>query len=372
MSDPFSIIKGKEKSAKEKGLINMPIKGLTDGPVQLPRAGKIRTGEMVETESGKMRPAKLDHFDFRDAPLVGEIYGDNCTELEIVFPSNDIDQAFSAWYKRWGQSSGLKCKGDGVTASMVDPDTGDFKEIKCGGTECSYFKKGQCRRSARLQFVIPNVAGGLAVYDITTGGRRSIKNVSSFFRSITAMPGGFAWKRMTLRLVEEEGQYTGNDGKTHKTRMFVLHLNFQQSPDALVEESMEQMAELQGRPGYELPEPEESKEDYSDEEEETDSNEKPLTDDELEAMAEEAEADEEVLEDAEVVEDDIADHLVELFEALGIPAKSAEGVGYMKKYRNSPEELVEVLETKLKAKNRSVGGRKRKSASKDSVEVPEF
>src|SRR5262245_62086622 len=75
---------------RRKGDVNM-IKGITDR-TRTTRLGKIRLGEKKRTDSGKSYPAKLDHFNFVDAPAVAKVYGDACVTLApVLLPSNNID-----------------------------------------------------------------------------------------------------------------------------------------------------------------------------------------------------------------------------------------------------------------------------------------
>lgn len=90
----------------------MPIHGITDKLI-LPRLGKIRLGIMKETEQGKKYPAETEYFVVPSE--VADIYGDEPTEIPVMFPVDDDEMIFPHYYK-WFQGSGLKCKGDGLTA----------------------------------------------------------------------------------------------------------------------------------------------------------------------------------------------------------------------------------------------------------------
>lgn len=148
-----------------------PIKDLTDR-IRPPRLGKIRIGEKTE----KGYPISRDHFVCPDE--VKAVYGDEPKELDIMFLSDDIEDVFPAYYKMYGQTAGLKCRGDGITADRLNKATGEFEEIECPGRECPEYEAKQCRRIGALKFLLPKV-NGLGIWEIDTSSYNSILNIYS-------------------------------------------------------------------------------------------------------------------------------------------------------------------------------------------------
>lgn len=192
----------------------MGIKGLSDIR-RFPRAGKIRLGYRSESaKSGRSRsyPAKADHFVWPEehSALLTEAFGDECRELDIMFPVEDLEVVASQYYRRYSKDPShdgagrLVCRGDGETASFFDRETGEIAEIECLGTECESYRAGRCKRTMFLQFIIPQFME-LGVWQLDTSSANSIINVNSGIEYIRAITGGrFAMVPMKLRLVPKE------------------------------------------------------------------------------------------------------------------------------------------------------------------------
>ncbi len=197
----------------------MPIKDLTDR-LRPPRLGKIRLGEKSE----KGYPVSLDHFACPEA--VQKVYGTEPKELEIMFISDNIEDVFPVYYKMYGQSSGLKCRGDGITASELNKATGDFDEIDCKGQECDNYEGKQCRRVGALKFLLPKV-DGIGVWEIDTGSVNSILNIYSLIgpqgliRALTS--GRIRMIPFTLHVERREVQSIEN-GQPKKRKVTILEL----------------------------------------------------------------------------------------------------------------------------------------------------
>jgi len=193
----------------------MAIKGVSEIR-RLPRLGKIRLGEKALAQSGKEYPKAVDYFVC--PPEVQAIYGEKPRVLDIAFPVEDRDIFFPQWYKRYGQSAGLICKGDGETAIQVDPETGEMEEIECCPDECQWYAKKHCRRLANLQFLLPKVPG-VGVYQIDTTSFYSITNLNSAIEMIRAVAGRIRMIPLQLILKPQEVQ---PDGK--KKTVYVMDL----------------------------------------------------------------------------------------------------------------------------------------------------
>ena len=191
----------------------MAIKGVSDIR-RLPRLGKIRLGEKALSAKGTEYPKAVDYFVC--PPEVQAVYGEKPRVLDIMFPVNEQNVFFPQWYKRYGQSTGLVCKGDGETAIMqID---GEMQEIECVPDECEWYAKKHCRRLANLQFLLPRVPG-LGVFQIDTTSFYSIININSALDMIRAVAGRVHMLPLQLVLKPQE---VAPDGK--KKTVYVLDL----------------------------------------------------------------------------------------------------------------------------------------------------
>lgn len=179
------------------------IKGLSDRR-RLPRLGIIRLGLKVKNSQGKEYPKETEHFVV--PPEVAAVYGDTPTELDVMFPLNEIDAVFPQAYKFYGSSKGLKCQGNGETAYCVDEN----KEMVERTCPCEMFDKGKCKQTGVLMVMLPRVNVG-GVYQIRTSSVNSIIDINSGLDYVAALLGRFAMVPLRLRRVKTE---THHDEKT--------------------------------------------------------------------------------------------------------------------------------------------------------------
>lgn len=191
----------------------MPIKNVSDIR-RLPRLGKIRLGEKALAQSGKEYPKAVDYFVC--PPEVQAVYGEKPRVLDIMFPVSDQNVFFPQWYKRYNQTTGLVCKGDGETATMSQD--GEMVEIECVPEECEWYAKKHCRRLANLQFLMPKVPG-IGVWQIDTTSFYSIININSALAMIDAVADRIHMIPLQLVLKPQE---VAPDGK--KKTVYVLDI----------------------------------------------------------------------------------------------------------------------------------------------------
>jgi hypothetical protein len=193
----------------------MAIKGITDRPPRLVRAGHLRIGEKVPTRNGGERPSKIDYFKFDPepqfaalAPLFHQIYGDRPTRITIALISDDPDKTFNTSYSCYGKGTGLKCRGDGETATRFT-DQGDI-EVPCPGPDaCEFARKNGCKSLGMLQFFIQGLPT-LHIFQINTGSYNSIVNLDSQIKMFSMLRnGGIGGVWIDLVLMEKEGQADG-------------------------------------------------------------------------------------------------------------------------------------------------------------------
>lgn len=219
-----------------------PIKGLTEQR-RMPRLGKIHLGIKVQKiDPVTKKPclnAKKEEIWYPKAtdyfvcpPEVRAVFGDQPTELDIVFPVEDETQFAPQFYKCYNQSFGLACKGTGIEAterfdlSNGRPANKDSKEtswrlIECKGQECPTYKAGDCSEMMNLQFFIPK-APGFGVYQMDTGSYFGIVEINSGIDLIRQICGGrIAGIPLKLAIVQRDVTPKG----MKKKRINVLKLS---------------------------------------------------------------------------------------------------------------------------------------------------
>jgi len=193
----------------------MPIKDFK-GRARIPRLGKIRLGEKVKGEKSDY-PRAVDYF---VCPIeIRAVYGDKPKKLDITFHSDELEEVFPQYYKRYGKSTGLVCKGDGEIANQINPETGEFEEVECAGRNCQYWKDDRCKTIGNLYFMVHGV-NRFGVYQLDTSSYNSILNVDGgieYAKKITR--GKLAMIPFILEVVPQEVNPRGK-----KKTVYVLRL----------------------------------------------------------------------------------------------------------------------------------------------------
>jgi len=195
------------------------IKGLSER-LRLVRRGKIRLGEKkISKKTGKEYPVALDYFVVPDE--VKKIYGDTPRKLDIMLPMEGIEYFFPQFYKRYGSSRGLLCRGNGEIATQIS-ETNEMTEIRCLGKDCSYSQSGECKPIGNLQVILSKIRG-LGIYQIDTSSYNSIVNLNSGIEMIRGMLGRISW----IPLILEVGMRDAHPvvgGKKIKTTIPVMSI----------------------------------------------------------------------------------------------------------------------------------------------------
>lgn len=194
------------------------IKGLSEKR-RLPRLGKIRLGiKKKSSKTGAEYPAEVPYFVVTDE--VKAAYGDKPTELDVMFPLDDIDTVFPVSYKFYGSGKGLKCNGDGEIAYYADEKTKETMEKKC---PCELLEQGKCKQSGTLSIILQKINVG-GVYQITTSSFNSIVDLASGIDYVKALIGRVAMVPLKLRRVATETHHEEKK-QTHYTLQIVLDAN---------------------------------------------------------------------------------------------------------------------------------------------------
>jgi len=214
----------------------MPVKGLTD-VLRLPRRGKIHLGEKkISEKTGKEYPIALDYFVVPEE--VKAVYGEKPKKIDIMFPLEDRNVFFPVFYKRYSETRGLICRGDGQLAMELDEETGEMKEIACMGKLCPYFKEEKCTIVGNLQVVLPKISG-LGIYQIDTGSINSVININSSIEMIRGMLGRVSWIPLILE-VNMEKRYPFVKGRRMKVKVPIMNITADVSVNELIKKRLVQ------------------------------------------------------------------------------------------------------------------------------------
>jgi hypothetical protein len=190
---------------------------------RMPRLGKIRLGVKVQTKkNGKAIEYPKETSYFVVPEEVQRVYGEQPTELDIMFPVESEDIVFPQKLAMYGRTRGLVCHGDGKDAERLNADTGKWESRTC---PCDFRKtddnpKGDCSETAHLMIILPKINVG-GVYQVTTGSYNSIVDINSGMDYVRALIGRIAMVPLKLR---REPTDTHHDQKkqTHYTLKVIL------------------------------------------------------------------------------------------------------------------------------------------------------
>ncbi len=260
---------GKER-AKEKEK-EMPIRKLGQ---RWQLAGNIRLGIKTTNQEGKQYPKEVDYFildpkttsaKMREQ-LMGEFqkeYGEEPKSIDIMFPGDDVDTIFPQWYKRYGTTTLLQCKGDGADA-YGNPGTAicmhqDFTKglkvtgtndsglpiVECMGDMCPYTVNRKCSAIGSLYVVLPKLSTGLDVWRVTTGSITGIEQLNGSIAQMREMlnkVGIFSIAGIPLKL-ERIPTEIAHEGK--KTTHYIMRLvNAWKVSDVLNSRNRQQLEEV--------------------------------------------------------------------------------------------------------------------------------
>jgi hypothetical protein len=222
---------------------DMPIAGLSEKR-QFPRIIKIRLGEMKTKikEDGKefTYPGELDYFKIdvlSPDPIEKEritaqfhaLYGEQPRRLRILLPVDEPELFFPQWYERYGASSLLQCRGDGIEASCkkefsdkleIIDNTTKYPRVKCSGEECPYYKEHKCVKRAKLFFMLYEL-NSIGVCQLVTSSSHAIVNINSAVDMLKGMLPRVSMIPLILERREELVETP--DGKSSKH--WILHLS---------------------------------------------------------------------------------------------------------------------------------------------------
>lgn len=224
----------------------MPIRQV-DARAFAPIRGKIRLGLKEEVRPGVSKPVNVEYFVLTDAPDVAEVYGKQPDEIDIVFPTDDVDRIIPTWYKLYAggqrRSDGtttpgrLLCRGDGpdndgmpgtaVHYAKRDPITGIVPTRECHGQNCPDYRNAKgfqtCFQSMQVMCFIPRVSM-MGVYLISTRSWHSIQSFTNMVHWMRTVRGG-QLKGCPAKIVRRKREIWVKDGgKEFQRTHFIMEL----------------------------------------------------------------------------------------------------------------------------------------------------
>lgn len=183
---------------------------------RIPRLGRIRLGHLNHnTQTEKNYPME-DSF-FHVPADVAKVYGEQPTELDILFPVNDRSTIFPQAYEYYGSARRLLCKGDGTEAIRWDTQKLSMVPTAC---PCDLLGNG-CKQRAHLQVLLPRVKS-TGIYQIDTSSENSIIAINSYLDMLAPLDqpehgilGYFAMVPLKLRRVPRDIYPNGMHRKTY-------------------------------------------------------------------------------------------------------------------------------------------------------------
>ena len=134
------------------------------------------------------------------------MYGEQPTELDIMFPVNDRSIIFPQAYEYYGSARRLLCKGDGTEAIRWDTQKLSMVPTSC---PCDLLGNG-CKQRAHLQVLLPKVKS-TGIYQIDTSSENSIIAINSYLDMLAPIDqpeqgilGYFAMVPLKLRRVPRD------------------------------------------------------------------------------------------------------------------------------------------------------------------------
>lgn len=171
----------------------MPIRGLTDRQAAFPEIGSIRKGAPKPNDKKPGSDLKYFRVEFDEAERAAaakftSVYGAQPTELNILFPFNEIERNFDAWRETYAASALLhRCDGERIWYE-INPRTGERLVVNgepfkgCDG-------KGGCKPAGRMKLIIPELQR-LAYMVVHTTSLHDIMNLSKQLQALSDLNGG--------------------------------------------------------------------------------------------------------------------------------------------------------------------------------------
>lgn len=159
--------------------------------MRLPLLGRIKVGVKAKNAQGKEYPSSIDWFraDGKYAETFHRVYGEKPTKIQIVFPSNRVEDVCSESYVVRDKAGRLLAEGDGSTWKCWSEKKGAyvFGEFSVEDVKA---RLGEPQVSLTLRFLLPAIPSVFGLWQFTTkGAKSSIPAIRDTFDQVLAMAG---------------------------------------------------------------------------------------------------------------------------------------------------------------------------------------
>lgn len=159
--------------------------------MRLPLLGRIKVGVKAKNAQGKEYPSSIDWFraDGKYAETFHRVYGEKPTKIQIVFPSNRVEDVCSESYVVRDKAGRLLAEGDGSTWKCWSEKKGAyvFGEFSVEDVKA---RLGEPQVSLTLRFLLPAIPSVFGLWQFTTkGAKSSIPAIRDTFDQVLEMAG---------------------------------------------------------------------------------------------------------------------------------------------------------------------------------------
>lgn len=231
---------------------------------KLPVTIKVAIGEGPDPDTEDGEPRALFHFVFKRkimrgqsvswecAPDIAEVYGENPTQLGVIFLHDDPRQVFPSEYALWtrrgrfchgelvqiANGSGVHYKMQAIRRTREHPEgepwPGDRKylagplkglPVESCGVGCPELESGNCGPSGDLYFILEKFPSLGAICRLHTGGKTSVPNLSNAVAQLHSWNGGrLKGVKATLKVTPELRWHPGKIGGWEQSIVPILSL----------------------------------------------------------------------------------------------------------------------------------------------------
>lgn len=187
--------------------------------------GKIKIGEIAQSQNGKSFPKALDYFRCDAVDIYKDLFykanGNEPKILTIVFPSNDIAECCNNYYELRDSAGKRVATGDGIHFKVATKQSdGMVKDIFTTPTEPQKWmddlaanSKGSWKEVLTLRFVIPNIPI-FGMWEFRTlGDDSSIPSIVGVIDSVMKMAGRISMIPFDLSVKMVKSDKAGSSSK---------------------------------------------------------------------------------------------------------------------------------------------------------------
>lgn len=126
---------------------------------KLTEIGKIKIGDKKLSQNGKEYPVSLDYFRATGeyAKMFNEKFGEKCTNIPIVFASDNIDTVCNEHYELRDKAGRLVAEGDGKTWRLYNAEQEKYVETTAELEEIEAKTKLKAKIKLTLRFLILDI-----------------------------------------------------------------------------------------------------------------------------------------------------------------------------------------------------------------------